>query len=222
MPENDKAEIKKKLSPSQKKEITRGRILEASRMMFAEKGFEATNVIDIAKHIGVANGTVYYYFKDKKAILSGLLDEFLDKLKSLVADWSRSSDTTPKAADFFIESLVRLLYENKELTYIVLKESFYNDPEVREKIAETYGYLRARTEDAMRLGIALGAVRPLDVEIAAVASLGMLKEVVFYALEKGMDIDLGRVIDEIAALQNYGLRPGHPGLDKGSANSSNN
>jgi AcrR family transcriptional regulator len=193
--------------PMDKKELTRLRILDASRSMFADRGFEATNVLDIAKRINMAHGTIYYHFKDKKSILKGLLSEFLGKLKDLVGNWALTTDTEPATAQKFTRDIATLLYENRELASIVLKESYYHDPDVRAMIDETYGYLRDRTEDALKLGIALGVVRPVNTEIAAVATIGMIKEVVFYLIESKSEPDLEAVVAAMTDLQFFGFRP---------------
>jgi len=42
------------------------KILEVAETVFAEKGFHATKVDEIASRAGVAKGTVYLYFKSKE------------------------------------------------------------------------------------------------------------------------------------------------------------
>mgnify|MGYP000091377334 CR=1 FL=1 len=44
-------------------------ILEAAKTVFSRKGYDATTIVDIAAQAGVAEGTVYEYFKTKKALL---------------------------------------------------------------------------------------------------------------------------------------------------------
>lgn len=53
----------------------RAHILNAAGQVFAEKGFHATTVRDVARRAGVADGTIYNYFENKHALLLGLFDE---------------------------------------------------------------------------------------------------------------------------------------------------
>ena len=54
----------------QRRSIERRRqILEAAIEVFAEKGFHASRVSDIARKAGVAYGLVYHYFRNKEEIL---------------------------------------------------------------------------------------------------------------------------------------------------------
>ncbi len=50
------------------------RILEAAIAVFSEKGFSAATTSEIAKNAGVAEGTIFRYFKTKKDILNPYTD----------------------------------------------------------------------------------------------------------------------------------------------------
>jgi AcrR family transcriptional regulator len=50
-------------------------ILEAALAVFAEKGFAAARMDDIASRAGVSKGTIYLYFKSKEAVFKALLRE---------------------------------------------------------------------------------------------------------------------------------------------------
>ncbi|MCX7745925.1 MAG: TetR/AcrR family transcriptional regulator [Clostridia bacterium] len=49
------------------------KILEAAIGVFSEKGFSAATTSEIAKNAGVAEGTIFRYFKTKKDIMRGIL-----------------------------------------------------------------------------------------------------------------------------------------------------
>ncbi len=52
----------------------RDKILEAALDLFAEKGFHATSVDQIAKRAGVSKGLTYNYFKSKEELLIAIID----------------------------------------------------------------------------------------------------------------------------------------------------
>jgi AcrR family transcriptional regulator len=54
--------------------VRRDHILDAATQAFAAKGFEAATIREIARLAGVADGTIYTYFKNKAALLLGILD----------------------------------------------------------------------------------------------------------------------------------------------------
>lgn len=55
--------------------ITRGRILEAARVLFNTKGFNSTTVSDLVKATGLQRGSLYFHFPGKDAIARAVLDE---------------------------------------------------------------------------------------------------------------------------------------------------
>ena len=58
----------------------RERICEAAVAVFAEKGFHAARVSDIAKRAGVADGTIYLYFRAKEDLLITIFEEKMTML----------------------------------------------------------------------------------------------------------------------------------------------
>jgi TetR/AcrR family fatty acid metabolism transcriptional regulator len=58
----------------------RERILRAAIRVFARKGFYATRVSEIAKAAGVADGTIYLYFKNKDDVLVSIFEDRITKL----------------------------------------------------------------------------------------------------------------------------------------------
>src|SRR5215471_1872475 len=50
-------------------------ILDAALKVFAQKGFAAARMDDIAKEAGVTKGTIYLYFENKEAVFKSLVRE---------------------------------------------------------------------------------------------------------------------------------------------------
>src|SRR5712672_4848696 len=74
----------------------RGRILDASVKVFAERGYFSSTVAEIARAAGVADGTIYLYFKSKDDLLLRLFDEKMTQLlaeaKAALADEHTAPD----------------------------------------------------------------------------------------------------------------------------------
>ena len=73
---------KRALPPRARAGDKRPRILEAAVKVFAKNGFYATRVSDVAKAAGVADGTIYLYFKSKDELLLSLFEDRVEKLLS--------------------------------------------------------------------------------------------------------------------------------------------
>jgi AcrR family transcriptional regulator len=60
----------------------RAHILKAASAVFAQKGFHAATIRDVARAAGVADGTIYLHFENKGALLLGLFAQMADEVKA--------------------------------------------------------------------------------------------------------------------------------------------
>src|SRR3972149_219350 len=51
-------------------------ILQAATNLFGERGFNETSMAELAKVTGVAQGTIFYHFKNKEELFLAILDDF--------------------------------------------------------------------------------------------------------------------------------------------------
>ncbi|MEH7457658.1 TetR/AcrR family transcriptional regulator [Bacillus sp. JJ1127] len=77
------------------------RILEAAVDMFGEKGYASTSTSEIAKRAGVAEGTIFRYYKTKKDLLLAVVRPTLTKF----------------VAPFFVQAFAKEILENTYETY---------------------------------------------------------------------------------------------------------
>lgn len=108
----------------EKKETAKSRIIEASRALFSEVGFESTSVREIAKKASVNLASINYYFKSKKNLLAEI---FLLNFKT----FSESLESLHKEKDFwtieeFSLEIFNLLENRKEEFYSAF-QIFFND-----------------------------------------------------------------------------------------------
>lgn len=84
-------------------------ILRAATTVFAEKGFFNSKVADIAKAAGVADGTVYLYFKNKDDVLHSIfdraMDEFIAEGRRELADLRSAGEKLRRIAELHLERL---------------------------------------------------------------------------------------------------------------------
>jgi len=68
-----------------RKADTRAAVLAAARACFAEAGYAGTHVAHIARRAGVAHGTFYVHFPNKRAALDALLSELNETMRARLA-----------------------------------------------------------------------------------------------------------------------------------------
>lgn len=62
----------------------RRELVGAARQLFYTKGYKRTSVSDIVQTVGVAQGTFYYYFDSKTAVLEAIVDEAVGQTRSIL------------------------------------------------------------------------------------------------------------------------------------------
>ncbi|MEK4737410.1 MULTISPECIES: TetR/AcrR family transcriptional regulator [Bacillus] len=80
------------------------RILEAAVDMFGENGYASTSTSEIAKRAGVAEGTIFRYYKTKKDLLFAVVMPTLTKF----------------AAPFFVQAFAKEIFKTEYESYEVL------------------------------------------------------------------------------------------------------
>lgn len=106
-----------------------------------------------------------------------------------------------------IERVIDVLFTNKELTTILLKEAIAVDKKIDEKLNTLYSFLYRMVKSAIRNGIKLGFLRDVDQNIIAMAFIGSIKETLYRCLivEK-IDIDPKKITDELLSFGFRGLK----------------
>jgi TetR/AcrR family fatty acid metabolism transcriptional regulator len=100
----------------------RVRILDAAVKVFADRGFFTATVAEIARAAGVADGTIYLYFKSKDDLLLRLFDE---KMSDLLTEARAAVDSEGSAAARlrrFIQLHLALVEKNPELASVLIVE----------------------------------------------------------------------------------------------------
>ena len=72
--------------------VTRKKLLDAARAVFAEKGLDLTTIDDITTRADVGKGTFYYHFRTKEGLIRSLLKEVMDELATTIQ--RRCADST--------------------------------------------------------------------------------------------------------------------------------
>ena len=57
---------------------TRAQLLDAAEAIFAERGFDATRLEDVAKAVGIRRASIVYHFRDKQTVYHAVLERVLE------------------------------------------------------------------------------------------------------------------------------------------------
>ncbi|QJC52130.1 TetR/AcrR family transcriptional regulator [Paenibacillus albicereus] len=166
-------------------------ILEAALKVIAENGYHGSQVSKIAKEAGVADGTIYLYFKKKEDILISL---FQEKLGSLVERFNarvRETSSAEEALRAVCEIHYSELENNVNLAYVTQIELRQSSLELRKAIGLAVKPYIELIEHILDKGVKEGEFRQdLDLKLTRLLLFGAMDEVVTSWLISGMKYSL--------------------------------
>lgn len=127
-------------SPEQYDDIRKQRkqlIMNTALELFAENGFHATSISQIAQKAKISKGLTYNYFESKNEILEEIMEQgFIEMWGNL--DINHDGILSEEEFEFFIKQNFKLVRENKQ--YWRLFFSLILQPKVTEKYAVSYAH----------------------------------------------------------------------------------
>jgi len=154
-------------------------ILRAAIKVFAQKGYFNSKVADIAKEAGIADGTVYLYFKSKEEILHSVFDrameEFIAEGKQEIAEIEEADKRLQRIAQLHLEKLGA----DRDLA-IVFQVELRGSTKFMEEFsgggfAEYLDIIRKTIEEGQKIGVFRKDLKPIT---AAKILYGALDEMV--------------------------------------------
>jgi AcrR family transcriptional regulator len=110
------------MRPRRSEPRARTKILEASRKLFARRGFSETSMGDIARAAQVARATVYNNFEDKQDILAAIIREYLSgytRIAQHLRENARAGQTSFELIQEMVAEALRWRVQNADLRPIV-------------------------------------------------------------------------------------------------------
>lgn len=172
------------------KEDTRSKrqaIIEAARNIFAMKGYEDTTIAEIADDAGVAVGTVYLYFRNKREIYTSVSLDQIVALAEVMQDpriVTLPFDQVPRA---IIEATFRICHQNGRLMSLY-KVDIQSEEEIQQHRAAE-ALITNALDTFLRQTIAQGTLAPFDTEMYAKILFGLVDSALYecFCVEGGAD-----------------------------------
>jgi AcrR family transcriptional regulator len=177
----------------------RQEILNAARDVFARRGYHAAKIDEIVATAGIARGTFYLYFDDKRAIFEEIVDRTITRLGMAIVrvDLRPSAGTVAEQVCENIRRIVRILLEDRATTKILLSDALGVDPAFDRKLLSLYDEMSTLLGTSLKDGQELGIVGQGDVRLMSWLMMGALKEVMFQIVHRGAEYDEDKLVDGI-------------------------
>jgi AcrR family transcriptional regulator len=165
--------------PGKTQPSRRAQILRCAKEVFSKKGYHNASVSDLIAQAGIARGTFYIYFENKRHIFDTLLEDLLQELRRRIQPIKLEAGS-PEPLDQLranIRRVLELVVNEPELIQILLHHASGLDEQARTLLEAFYDRVRTLIEHSLEHGIRLGLVRRSDSRIVAACILGTVKEV---------------------------------------------
>lgn len=145
----------------------RDELLALARKLFAERGFKATTVREIADAAGILSGSLYHHFDSKESMADEILREFLDDLFGRYRDIVARQLGPRKTLEQIVVASFESIDKHNDAVAIYQSEARYLSQFPRfGYIDELFAEFRAMWHSILDDGIAAGVFRSdLDVEL---------------------------------------------------------
>jgi TetR/AcrR family fatty acid metabolism transcriptional regulator len=192
---------------AKRKEAKRGQILDAAVLEIARHGYYGTTVSAIAGRAGVADGTIYLYFKSKEEILVSIFERamqrFNEEAGQIVEETAGAEDKLSRLVALHLS----LMGEDRDLA-VIFQVEFRHTIHVlellsRSRIREYLALIAQVVEQGTREGVFKADVDPL---FAAKVVFGILDEMATDWVLSKKNIRLASRADPVCELLLGGLR----------------
>ncbi|MGC4091579.1 MAG: TetR/AcrR family transcriptional regulator [Polyangiaceae bacterium] len=183
---------------AQAKAERREQILSVARDVFAKRGYHQATIDDIVAQAGVARGTFYLYFIDKRAVFSELIDRFAAQITQAIVRIVIDDPSRPVADQVLenIRSILRTCLVERAMTKILFTDVAGADPAFDRKLATFYDAAVQLLTESLKDGQALGIVEDGEPRVLAYMTIGALKELLFQAVTLGFAEETAEVLTQ--------------------------
>jgi AcrR family transcriptional regulator len=171
-------------------------ILDAAVRVFANRGFHACRVSDIADEAGVAYGLVYHYFESKDSVLDTLFLERWDAMLATIAEVDDTGLPAREKLDAIASFIVESYRHDPDLMKVIIVEvtraaNSFGQTHL-EQIREAYRRIATIVEAAQNEGV---FKTEIDASFAAMAFYGVIEQVLtgwIFGAERPSEADYER------------------------------
>lgn len=157
---------------TQPEDATRTRIIKAAQKLFARQGYDGTTTRDLAAAAGVAEGTLFRHFANKKAILVEVATEgWVEILTDLLTELSEMGSY--EAVAQVMRRRMLNFHANADMMRVCFMEAQFH-PELRDRVqSEVIDKMTDVAEAFFQTAMDRGIYRQMNPKIVARVFVGM-------------------------------------------------
>jgi AcrR family transcriptional regulator len=146
--------------------VRRGEILLVARHLFAEQGFQATTLEEIARRAEFGKGTIYNYFSSKDELFQAIIDEIFDEVTRIAENELGGKGDAEEVILGYVRSMIYYYRGNSDLFRILMRDinrMEYNSYDKRmQDVRRRRQSITAILSRVLERGIQARIIRPFD------------------------------------------------------------
>lgn len=159
--------------------IRRQQIVDIIRNIISSKGIEHVTISEIAGKMGTTKGAIYRHFKNKRDILSLLIDNIEETLMEALDKAMAEKDPIQNLKNILLAQLVLAKNRRKTSFVVIMGAMQFSDPFIRKKILKLIQKYLTRIEGLLLNAIELGILnKDIDAKTSAIVFMGLIQSTI--------------------------------------------
>jgi TetR/AcrR family transcriptional regulator, cholesterol catabolism regulator len=190
---------------SRKHSIVRDEILNSAARLFAERGYRAVSMDDVAGSLHYTKSVIYYYFKNKNEILWQIFSRSFEKFSGDIEAVRSSSEPSDVVLGKMIRAHALNVMKNREWTAIYNNEESELTSAQRQQLNRMNRNYDAMLEAVYVRGVAESIFRDIPAHVVIGGILGMCNWLYVWYNEQGT-LTAEQIADHFGTLLAVGYR----------------
>ncbi|MFV3308296.1 TetR/AcrR family transcriptional regulator [Pseudomonas sp. NY15181] len=148
-------------------------ILASAATLFAEKGFRAITINDVAASLGYTKSVVYYYFKNKNEILWQIFLRMHESYRASIGEVLEKQLPPAQTLREILYNHALHVMKRKDWTAIYFRDESELESDQRALMSKRKREYDALIEDVYRNGVEVGCFKNVPCHIAVSGFMGM-------------------------------------------------
>lgn len=182
-------------------------IVDAAVVVIAQNGYHQAQVSKIAKEAGVADGTIYLYFKNKEDILVSVFREKMGIFTNNLREILEQDLNTSEKLSRMIDNHFRVLHEDRHLAIVTQLELRQSGKKLRLRINEVLKDYLDLLDLILKEGIERGEIdNSIDVRLGRQMVFGTIDETITSWVMNDQKYDLMKLSPDVHRLIMNGMK----------------
>lgn len=181
--------------------------MSAAINVMGQSGYHNAPISRIAREAGVADGTVYLYFKNKEDVLISILADAIGRVVAEIEERFKTETDPFRKLHHLVAVYFEKLGTNKNLALVTQIHLRQSDQAMRRQIGDIIRPYYGLIDHVLRDGIEKGIFRQeIDPRIARRMVFGTMDETITAWVLTGAKYDLLGLIDQVVDLLVHGMK----------------